>query len=117
MELFKVGDFRVAQITRITAVTPDGYLVTEVMSIREGVGIEKANPDGKSWYVIAFLKPDENEVDIKIEPVGFRMIEAASDDVEAFQDVFFEGRRILIEALAAEDEEWKEFYEYAYPQD
>lgn len=117
MELFRVGDFRVAQITRIITVTKNGNLVPEVMSIKEGVGIEKTNPDGKSWYVIAFLKPDENEYQINIEPVGFRMIEDASGDVEAFQDVFFEGRRILIEALATEDEDWRKVYEYAYPQD
>lgn len=80
----QIGDLRLCSITQLQAIDDNGKLITRKRPLMEGLGLEQRAANGESWYVISFIRWDDHEWDIRLEPVGSRLIDAL--DISNFEN-------------------------------
>lgn len=89
-KLFKKGKFRVHVISRVTSINPKtGELDIEKLLIKDGLAIEQECgyfeiDKSPTYIVVTFIKYDEHEDSVELEPILDRILDIKKDDWEDF---------------------------------
>lgn len=108
--LFKKGKFRVFPISKIVSINPKtGDLSIEQLLIKDGLAIEQEcgyfkMDKSPTYIVVTFIKYDEHEDSVELEPVLDRIIDIKKDDWEDF----VECSRYAIDLVENENREAEE---------
>lgn len=81
MTIATLGKFRLNTVTSLTAIKPEPKFATMPIAER-GLAIEKECDNEGHYYVIAFIRPDDDERSHDMETVGNRFFR----DVVTMQD-------------------------------
>lgn len=97
------NDFKLSNIITLDDIS-DGVITYYQNDVSEGLALEKKK--NGHYYVIAFLKYDENEERVKLESVGERFIKevATFEEWKIARELIIRGNEMILKANEKEND-------------